>query len=234
MTDSTFDSQQSSAHQPSPQAILFDLDGTLVDSALDFLPVVHATRQQAGLPELEDARIRAQVSNGSPALVCLAWDMTPTHEEYETRRLQFLADYEANIGTASRLFPGFSSVINELELLGIRWGVVTNKHRRFAVPQLERLNINTGSLVCGDDVTMPKPAPEALLRCAKELGVDPFECWYIGDHQRDIEAARNSGMKAIAARYGYLAADEDAADWQADAIIDRADQLLELVIKQAL
>lgn len=215
--------------QPNPAAIIFDLDGTLIDSALDFYAVVQRARIAANLPELETDRIRQQVSNGSPALVSLAWEITPDHPDFDLKRQAFLDDYAANIGSESRLFPGYCAVLSELELVGIQWGIVTNKHRRFAEIQLERLGIKTKSLVCGDDVSMPKPAPEALVRAAGELGVSPWDCWYVGDHIRDIQAAEAAGMKSIAARYGYIHENDNIDDWNADAQIDRADQLLDLI-----
>ncbi|MCY0965827.1 HAD-IA family hydrolase [Parathalassolituus penaei] len=217
------------ASAPGPRAILFDLDGTLLDSAPDFYEVVNSLRRQDGLSELPTAQIREQVSNGGAALTCLTWNIQRDDPVFDKLRVRFLDHYRHYVGSASRLFPGFTAVLAELELLGIQWGIVTNKPRRFTEPLLAKLGINAPVVICADDVPNAKPAPDALLLAASKLDLEPQQCWYVGDHIRDIDAARNASMFSIAALFGYIESSDDPASWNADASIQRPDQLLTLL-----
>lgn len=217
------------AGHPGPHAILFDLDGTLLDSAPDFYEVVNSLRRADGKDELAVARIREQVSNGGAALTCLTWEITPQDPSFGERRQRFLDHYMGYVGSASRLFPGFRAVLDELELLGIQWGIVTNKPRRFTEPLLATLNIEAPVVICADDVEKAKPAPDALFLAADKLGLQAPQCWYVGDHIRDIEAARHAGMFSIAALFGYIESGDNPDAWGADASIQRPDQLLHLL-----
>lgn len=215
--------------QPHPAAMLFDLDGTLVDTAPDFGVVVNHLRRQYQLAELPYAHIREQVSNGGSALTRLTWELDDVHPDFAAKRAELLNCYTEHLGSASAYFPGFSAVLNELELLNIQWGIVTNKPRRFTEPLLERLDIHPQSVVCGDDVDQAKPAPDALLLGAEQLGCSPAACWYVGDHVRDIAAAKAAGMFSIAALFGYIEPHDQPESWGADAYIERPDQLLNLL-----
>lgn len=216
-------------NQPNPAAILFDLDGTLVDTAPDFVFVVNQLRQQYKLEQLPGGCIRDQVSNGGSALTRLTWGINDDDPEFPKRRSELLDCYSSHLGAASGYFPGFSAVLAELELLGIQWGIVTNKPRRFTEPLLERLDIEPASLVCADDVENAKPAPDALLLGAQKLDCRPADCWYVGDHKRDIEAALAANMFSIAVLFGYIEPHDDPTSWGADALIKRPDQLLTLL-----
>lgn len=216
-------------NQPVPTGILFDLDGTLVDTAPDFGVVVNLLRQESNLAPLPYHAIREQVSNGGAALTRLTWHITDDHSDFQDYRHRLLACYAQHLGTASQYFPGFQAVLNELELLGIRWGIVTNKPRRFTEPLLKTLNITAKSVVCADDVEHAKPAPDALLKGAAELGLTPTDCWYVGDHQRDIDAARAAKMFSIGARFGYIEPHDNPEDWAAGALIEKPSQLLSLL-----
>ncbi|MDO6682993.1 HAD-IA family hydrolase [Oceanobacter sp. 5_MG-2023] len=215
--------------QPHPHAILFDLDGTLLDSAPDFFGVVNSLRQEQGKPPLDHKTIRQQVSNGGAALTEITWEISRDHPEFSDYREQLLNRYGDYLATASALFPGFRAVLDELQLLGVQWGIVTNKPRRFAVPLLEKLTISAPVLVCADDVRIAKPDPESLLLAAAQLELQPEACWYVGDHLRDIQAGKAAGMRTIAALFGYIEDHDDPQRWQADNSIHTADELITLL-----
>tara|TARA_R110001599_G_scaffold1478_5_gene7355 strand:- start:12200 stop:12889 length:690 start_codon:yes stop_codon:yes gene_type:complete len=203
------------------RAVLFDLDGTLVDTASEFVVVVQALRAEYGLPPLEAALIAASVSNGARALVTLALGTQETEPHFETQRQRLLTLYGEVLGSTAQPYPGIPALLAALAERGIAWGVSTNKPRAFAAPLMERLAIQPtiGSLVCPDDVRERKPHPEALLRNCAELGCLPEQAIYIGDHQRDIEAGRRAGMYTVAALYGYIEADDNPVLWGADASV---------------
>lgn len=212
-----------------PQAILFDLDGTLVDSAPDFESVVNSLRQEENLRPLPFKLIREQVSNGGVALAALAYEIDRDHPNIMHYRQKVLDRYLENIGTHSQLFSGFNEVLNELKKLEIQWGIVTNKPRLYAELLVERLHINAPVMVCPEDVPQRKPHPDPLFKAAKDLQVDPLKCWYVGDHQRDIEAAIAANMPSIAALFGYIEPHTNPQDWQADAYIATPEELLSLL-----
>jgi phosphoglycolate phosphatase len=212
-----------------PAAILFDLDGTLVDTAPDFGAVVNLLRQQSGLEALPYARIREQVSNGGAALTRLTWGIDEQSPDFAERRNELLNCYQEHLGVASAFFTGFPKTLQKLEQAGIRWGIVTNKPRRFTTPLLDALGIQADSVVCGDDVPTAKPAPDALIKGAKELRCSPQECWYVGDHSRDIEAAKAANMFSIGALFGYIEPDDNPQHWGADTLIQHPEELLALL-----
>jgi len=220
-----------------PKAILFDLDGTLVDTAPDFYDVVNGLRKELGKPLLADETIREQVSNGGAALTRLTFDH-PDHagrdlasaaQEFLDQRQQILDRYLQNIGLLSGYFPGFAEVITTLEQQDIRWGIVTNKPRLYTEALLAKLAITGDVVVCPDDVTKSKPHPEPLLKAAADLGLKPTDCWYVGDHIRDIDAARAAGMLSIAATFGYIETGDHPDNWQADRLIHQPLDLLGLL-----
>ena len=220
--------------QPYPHAILFDLDGTLLDSAPDFFGVVNSLRQELGKAPLATATIRQQVSNGGAALTEITWEVSRDHPEFGDYREQLLSRYGDYLASASTLFPGFSAVLDELQLLGVQWGIVTNKPRRFAEPLLEKLALETPVMVCPEDVSLAKPDPASLLLAATRLGLKPEACWYVGDHLRDIQAGKAAGMPTIAALFGYIEDHDDPQRWQADACINTPDELITLLGQQPL
>ncbi|WP_027350377.1 HAD family hydrolase [Halotalea alkalilenta] len=203
-----------SAVCPRPEAVLFDLDGTLVDTAPDLIAATNRLRREHDLPPLPYAQVRAVVSNGGAALVELA--LAQRQEVDRGAGLQrLLALYEAHVAQESRTFPGLVELVEALDAQGVGWGVVTNKQRRFAQPLLSQLALNPRVLVCADDLSACKPDPAPLLEAARRLAVDPGRCWYVGDHLRDMQAAINAGMLPVAALYGYLGADERPESWPA-------------------
>lgn len=204
---------------PDLRAVIFDLDGTLVDTADDFVPVVQALRAEAGLEPMREARIRATVSSGARALVTLALGIEDTHADFEARRLRLLELYETILGTHARPYAGMHDLIATLTERGIAWGVATNKPRYLTLPLLAGLGLNPASVVCPEDVTRRKPDPESIHRACEELGCRPREAIYVGDHARDIEAGRRAGAFTIAAAYGYIEPGDGADSWRADTIV---------------
>lgn len=214
-----------------PAAVFFDLDGTLVDTAPDFVVVLNQLLQEAGRPALSDAAIRSQVSNGARALVTLGFGLTPEDADFGTHLDRLLARYEARLAVDSALFPGMDKVLAALEAEQIPWGIVTNKPERFTTPLLSGLGLaeRCGPVICPDHVRLRKPDPEGLLIAAQQAGVAPEQCLYVGDHLRDIEAGRAAGMRTVAALFGYLDPNEDPRAWHADVYIETAAQLLPLI-----
>ncbi|MAR00997.1 MAG: phosphoglycolate phosphatase [Oceanospirillaceae bacterium] len=212
-----------------PQAILFDLDGTLADTAPDFFGVVNSLREEDGRSPLPHERIREQVSNGGLALGCLTFEVTPDHPDAQTFRQRLLDRYSELIGTASLVFPGFDTVLDLCATRAIPWGIVTNKPRLYTEMLMPRLGLAPDVLICPDDVSRSKPSPEGLLLAAEKLAVDAAECWYVGDHLRDVEAANNAGMTAIAALFGYIESHDDPHNWPADLWIRTPADLITLL-----
>jgi 2-phosphoglycolate phosphatase len=214
------------------KAVIFDLDGTLVDTAVEFVIVVQALRAEHDREAMDPERIRASVSNGARALVALALDIVEEEPVFEEKRQRLLELYSGVLGSVARPYPGIEALIGELERRGIGWGISTNKPRAYTDPLLERLAMRPepGSVVCPDDVRERKPHPESLYRNCRELGCGPHQAVYIGDHQRDIEAGRRAGMYTIAAAYGYIEPDDDPFSWGASAHARQSTDLLELIL----
>lgn len=214
-------------------AVLFDLDGTLIDTAPDFIAVLNRQRLAHGREPLPPARIRAVVSQGARAVVALGFGdrVDVDSEEFEALRQEFLQSYLRHLADESRLFPGMDTVLEALERRGVPWGIVTNKHSMFTTPLLRALGLEhrCGVAVCPDMVNHGKPHPEPLLKASHALGVPPSRCLYVGDHRRDIEAGRNAGMTTIAAAYGYVLEGESAQDWAADHTVASVDELARLL-----
>ncbi len=214
-----------------PRGILFDLDGTLIDTAPDFHRVLNSHRSRHGLGELPFPQVRQAVSEGARALVKLGFEIQEEHPEFEPLRQEFLQLYLDNICVDSCLFPGFSTLLNELDNKGIVWGIVTNKPRLYSEALLAALNLSgIAVLVCPDDVSKTKPDPEPLFKAASQLNLPASSFWYIGDHYRDILAGRNAGMTTIAAAYGYIPQDDAVENWEADYIIQAPQDLASLLM----
>lgn len=214
------------------RAVIFDLDGTLIDTADEFIPVVQSLRAEHGREAMDPARIRASVSNGARALVSLGLDLHEDAPEFESKRLRLLELYSEVLGTLASPYPGIVQLLTRLQDRGIAWGISTNKPRAYTEPLLARLNLQPppASVVCPDDITNRKPHPESLYRNCHELRCAPHEAIYIGDHLRDIEAGRRAGMYTIAAAYGYIEPDDDPLRWGAHAHAWHSDDLLELIL----
>ena len=212
------------------KAVLFDLDGTLVDTADEFVVVVQQLRAEHDLPPMDPARVRRSVSNGARALVQLGLGLDPEDEQFESKRLRLLELYAEVLGSSAKPYPGINRLLAELARHGISWGVATNKPRAYAEPLLERIDLpSCPSLVCPDDVKDRKPHPESLYLNCRDLDCAPHQAIYIGDHLRDIQAGKRAGMLTIAAAYGYIESDDNPHDWGADLLTDDSNTLADLI-----
>ncbi len=214
-----------------PDAVFFDLDGTLIDTAPDFHTVINATLAEADRAPVSYAAVREQVSNGARAMIGLGFGLQPGDDGFDFWLNRFLDRYAEHLAVDTVLFPDMDRVLAKLEGAGIPWGIVTNKPSRFTFPVLEGLGLSTrvGPVICPDHVQQRKPDPEGLLMAARQASANPAQCIYVGDHDRDIAAGRNAGMTTIAVLFGYIDASEDPINWRADHYVDSANQLLPLL-----
>ncbi|NKI16861.1 HAD-IA family hydrolase [Spongiibacter sp. KMU-166] len=215
------------------KAVLFDLDGTLLDTATDFTRVLNGLLNEHQRPLQHYEAVRRRVSDGARAVVNLGFGIDPDHPDFAALLAAFLDRYETQIAVETTLFPGMDAQLRKLEAQGLKWGIVTNKPSRFTEPLLRALDLDgrCGSAICPDHVTHRKPDPEPIYLACKELGVNPKEAVYVGDHRRDIDAGRNAGMATIACAFGYISEGESVEDWLPDYIIHHADEL-ETVLAQ--
>lgn len=211
-------------------AVLFDLDGTLLDTAPDFLLAANALRADFGLPAMDFAALRPVVSRGGRYMVAAAFPGID-EAEVDLRLPRYLAHYRARIAEGTRYFEGMAEVVATLAARGHKLGIVTNKPTWLAEPLLAELGIDRdyGVLVCGDTLPVRKPDPAPFLLAAERLGVAPEACVVVGDDLRDVEGGRRAGMGTVAAAYGYIQADDPVSAWRADAIIASPRELLALV-----
>jgi len=216
-------------------ALLLDLDGTLLDTAPDMGGALNRLRAEHGLAPLQEQVIRPVVSHGAMRLVALGFPEA-TGEQFERLRLRFLEVYAENLAIGTRLFPGFDAVLDRLEALGLPWGIVTNKPGWLTDPLLDALGLATRAAcaVSGDTVAERKPHPLPLLHAAELIRVRPDRCVYVGDAERDIQAGRAAGMCTVIAAYGYLSADDHPERWQAHGIVEAPGELLDWVDRPAL
>jgi len=211
-------------------AILFDLDGTLVDTAADFVFVLNDQRKKHQLQPLPAQIIRDTVSDGARALTKLAFGGEPGQHNFEEKRLELLELYAEQAGNQAQLFEGMNGVLRHFESQNIPWGIVTNKPRRFTKILLDKLDLSSRSTItlCPDDVVKAKPDPESLFLACAHLNCAPEKTIYVGDHERDIIAGKAANMKTVAAGYGYILDKKKISDWQADFEIDHPSELISL------
>lgn len=212
------------------QAVLFDLDGTLVDSAPDLGGAGNDLRARRGLPALPLADFRPMTGAGARGMLGVALQITPEHPEFNALKDEYLAIYEARMTRLTRVFDEMAPVLDALDGAGLPWGIVTNKHSRFAVPVVAAAGLAQRSrvLVCGDTTPHAKPHPEPLFEAARRMGVDPARCLYVGDDLRDVQAGRAAGMGTVAVAWGYLGQGEPIEAWGADHLINLPAELLKL------
>jgi len=210
------------------EAVLFDLDGTLIDSAPDLAGAANDLRQAQGMPPLPFASLRPMVGAGARGMVGVAFGAKPGDAEFESLRDAFLARYEQRMLQQTAVFDAMQPVLQSLETAGVRWGVVTNKASRFTEPIVDglRLRARLAALVCGDTTPHSKPHPAPLLEAARQLGIDAAACVYVGDDARDVVAGRAAGMATLAAQWGYLGNGAGIHEWGADAVLGEPSQLL--------
>ncbi len=213
------------------RAVLFDLDGTLADTAPDLGGAVNRMRERRGLAALPLALLRPVASAGARGMLGVAFSIAPDDAGYAALRDEFLDEYEGALDRDSRLFDGVGDCLAALQAGGLRWGIVTNKATRFTGPVVAGLGLEQGAavVIAGDTTPHAKPHPAPLLEACRRLGIAPHEAVYVGDDLRDMQAARAAGMPGIAAAYGYLGEDGDLSGWSADAVIDTPMALLPLL-----
>jgi phosphoglycolate phosphatase len=218
----------SATPRASVDAVLFDLDGTLVDSAPDLAGAANELRGAHGLPALAFEQLRPMVGSGARGMLNAAFGIGPDDPQFEALRTDFLARYEARILQQTRVFESMEPVLAVLEGRGLPWGIVTNKIARFSVPLVEGLGLmpRCSVLISGDSTAHSKPHPQPLLEAASRLGLAPQRCIYVGDDRRDVEAGRNARMSTLAAAWGYLGQGESVHDWNADAVLAHPEELL--------
>ena len=209
-------------------AVLFDLDGTLIDSAPDLAGACNDMRVARNLPRLPLDHFRPMVGSGARGMVGRAFEVTPDDERNEELREEFLKRYEVRMTRQTRVFPLMVPVLLRLSQSRMPWGIVTNKATRFAVPLVRTLQLDrqTATLVCGDTVAHSKPHPAPLLEASRQMNVSPEQCVYVGDDLRDVEAGRAAGMLTVAAGWGYLGLGEPIDSWGADHVVASPRNLL--------
>jgi len=210
------------------KAVLFDLDGTFADTAPDLCYALNLMRTARGLAPVALAVTRPVTSMGARGLLGAGFGISPDHSDYLALRDEFLDLYEQNLCHDTRLFPGTLELLADIEARGLKWGIVTNKAERFALPLLEQLRLGSRAacMIGGDTTGKLKPHPEPLLAASRKIAIVPEACVYVGDDPRDIAAGRAAGMMTVAVTYGYLNG-SDPADWGADAVIDHPHELLQ-------
>ncbi len=216
------------------QAVLFDLDGTLIDSAPDLGAAADQMRTDRGLASLPLERYRPMAGSGARGMLGVAFGITPDAPEFESLREEFFVKYEARMLRNTQVFDGVAELVEAIRARGLRWGVVTNKSVRFTGPLTRSIPLfdTARAIVSGDTTPYSKPHPEPLFEAARQLGVPPGACVYVGDDERDIMAGRAAGMRTVAATYGYMGEQAEVARWDADAAIASPMELLQL-LKQA-
>lgn len=210
------------------RAVLFDLDGTFADTAPDLGRAVNIMRAARGLDPVALAETRSVTSMGARGLLDVGFGMNAGHADYAAMREEFLQIYENNLCCDTRLFPGIAELIDRLESDGLRWGIVTNKAERFALPLMRQLGYATRAacIIGGDTTGHMKPHPAPLLAAAGILELPPAACIYVGDDERDIAAGKAAGMPTIAVRFGYLNG-SNPDDWGATAVVDTPAEILQ-------
>jgi phosphoglycolate phosphatase len=198
-------------------AVLFDLDGTLADTAGDLAGALNRLRLDRGLEPMTVTALRAHASSGARGLIGAGLGVHPDAPDYPALRDAFLAHYEACLADTTSLFDGVAELLDALDARGLRWGIVTNKAARFTVPVVEALHLarRAATVVSGDTTPHPKPHPEPLFHAARALGLPPARCAYVGDDLRDITAGNAAGMPTLVARWGYLGTGEPHERWPA-------------------
>ena len=212
-------------------AVLFDLDGTLIDSAPDLAGAGNEMRLARGLAALPYAAFRPMVGAGARGMIAIALQVAPDDALYDALKAEFLDRYQARMTRETRVFEAMAPVLDRLDADSVAWGIVTNKAARFAEPLVRWLGLDRRAavLVCGDTTARAKPHPDPLFEAARRIGRDPADCIYVGDDRRDVEAGRSAGMATVVAAWGYLGAGDPVERWGADHIVRAPDELLTLL-----
>lgn len=215
------------------RTVLFDLDGTLADTAPDLAYALNRVRGEQGLEPLTFETIRPQVSHGGIALTRLGFGLEPEHPDFPPLRERLLAIYRDNLTRETRLFPGMAELLNNIEQQGMNWGVVTNKPAWLTKPLIEELGLTkrAACIVSGDTCNNRKPHPESIVHGCHLAGSEAPQCLYIGDAQRDIEAGRRAGLQTIVALFGYIGEHDDPHTWQADILLNTPHEIESWILR---
>lgn len=213
------------------EVVLFDLDGTLIDSAPDLGAAADRMRVQRGMPPLPLQQYRHMAGAGARGMLSVAFGLTPEHAQFAELKEEFFGNYERCMTERTRAFDGVQALIAQLQHKGLRWGVVTNKSTRFTEPLTRAIPLfaSAAVIISGDTTPHAKPHPEPLFEAARRIGVAPGRCVYVGDDERDIVAGLAAGMGTVTAKYGYLGLKADTSAWGAHASIENPLALLHLL-----
>jgi phosphoglycolate phosphatase len=217
---------------PVPRAILFDLDGTLADTAPDLAAALNHLQLQRGLAPTPFELLRPHASSGARGLIAAGLGKTPDDADYEDLKFEFLAQYESALAQHTRLFDEIPRLLQQLEAQGVLWGIVTNKAARFTLPLIPLIGLQQAAcVVSGDTTPHAKPHPAPLLEAARQLQVSANECWYLGDDLRDIQAAHAAGMTSLAVAWGYCGS-QAPLSWNAHGILNTPMDLLDWIARK--
>ncbi|CAI8304965.1 MAG: Phosphoglycolate phosphatase [Cellvibrionales bacterium UBA7375] len=213
------------------KALLFDLDGTLLDTAPDFITAINAQLKRHGHNPLIGDVVRTSVTHGSIGIIENVYNIKQDHPEFELLKEEFLELYLSKISEKTGLFDGLRQVLDSCGERNIPWGIVTNKPLRYTAPLMADLGLDkqSATTICPDHVANPKPDPEALILACSQIKIAPSDCIYIGDHIRDIQAGKSAGMRTIAAGWGYIEEFENITQWQADWVVEKSADLNSLL-----
>jgi 2-phosphoglycolate phosphatase len=211
--------------------ILLDLDGTLVDTAPDLGLALNMQRERHGMPPLPQEKIRPYASHGSKGLLGVGFGLTPQDAAFSAMREEYLDLYDQVFTHSPVMFEGIAELLTAIERKGLRWGVVTNKPRRFTEPLLKAIQLDqrAACAISGDDAPRAKPHPDTLLMACAQTAMEPSNCIYVGDAERDIQAGKLAGMRTVLALYGYIDATDKPHEWGADAVINAPMEMLSLI-----
>jgi len=212
--------------------VLFDLDGTLADTAPDLVNAINACLVERGRQPRALSELRPWVSHGARGLIERAFGIGPGHEEYDALREEFMSRYEAELCRMTTLFPGIEDTLACIEQAKVQWGIVTNKIERLTLPLVRALHLEgrAACVVSGDTAVRAKPDPAPIRFALEQCGCPPEAGVYVGDDRRDIQAGRAAGVRTVAVAYGYSVLIDDISQWQADLIIEQPAQLLQWVL----
>lgn len=217
------------------EAVLFDLDGTLADTAPDLGAALNRLRMEEALPPLPLELLRPFTSQGVRGMLRAGFDLAQEHPDYERLSARFLDLYAADLCVETRLFAGIPELLDQLERHAVAWGIVTNKRTRFTEPLVAALGLGgrTDCVISGDTTAAPKPSPLPILYACERLGCQPARTLYVGDDRRDVEAGRAAGTRTAAVSYGYLGDGGPLHEWQADFVADHPEEIARYVFPAA-
>jgi len=213
------------------KGLLFDLDGTLLDTAPEFTHCLNLLLNSQGMPPITVTALRSFVSFGASGMLEFGLNLNPQHPKFTVLKEQFLNFYRQGLGNLSSLFSGIPAILETIQLQNLPWGIVTNKPQCFTDPLVQKFSPlrRTQCIVSGDTLLTSKPDPAPLLYACEILKISPKNCWYIGDAKSDVEAAHRSGMQCAIAKYGYIPQNEDPLTWQPDRILSHPEEIKQLL-----